>query len=142
MIPYCPKAVIDIIDICEKHGIRSAVIPDYQEIFPAKPGYDEVADIILVNTRIIPLDNIFNKFFKRTLDIFLSVILLIFCLPVYMIIALLVKITSPGPVIFKQKRVGYNKNKFTMYKFHSMKLHPTNEEKDKWNKKMMSRSLK
>jgi len=140
--PYCPETVMDMIDICEKHGIRSAIIPEYQEILPARPDYDEVADIILVNTRNIPLDNIFNKFLKRTLDILLSVILIIICLPIYIVIASLIKITSPGPVIFKQKRIGYNRKEFTMYKFRSMDIQPDNEEKDRWSRKNDERVTK
>ena len=61
-----------------------------------------------------------KRFFKRTLDIILSIILLILLLPVIIITAILIKSDSKGPVIFSQKRVGENKNQYLVYKFRSM----------------------
>lgn len=64
-----------------------------------------------------------NKFFiifKRTIDIFGAIFLLILFSPLMLITALLIKISSPGPIIFKQKRVGKNSRQFWMYKFRSM----------------------
>jgi len=62
----------------------------------------------------------FFEIFKRALDIFSSIFLLILFSPVFLITALLVKKTSPGPIFFKQKRVTRNKKEFWMYKFRSM----------------------
>ncbi|MBP6891428.1 sugar transferase [Candidatus Shapirobacteria bacterium] len=58
---------------------------------------------------------------KRTIDIFSSLILLIIFSPIMLIVSLIIKLTSPGPVIFKQKRVGQNRE-FFMYKFRSMRI--------------------
>lgn len=62
----------------------------------------------------------FFKFFKRSVDIFGSVFLIIIFFPVMVVTAILVKLSSEGPVIFKQKRVGKNSKPFYMYKFRSM----------------------
>ena len=62
------------------------------------------------------------KFFKRTIDIFLSSIGIVFLSVPMVVIALVIKITDPGPVFFKQKRVGIHKRYFQLYKFRSMKM--------------------
>lgn len=60
------------------------------------------------------------KFFKRTFDIILALMILIFLSPVFLIVALLVRLDSKGPVIFKQQRLGLNGKVFNLYKFRSM----------------------
>jgi exopolysaccharide biosynthesis polyprenyl glycosylphosphotransferase len=59
---------------------------------------------------------------KRAMDVACSLVLLILLSPVFLIVAALIKLTSPGPVFFSQKRVGINKRQFTMYKFRTMVL--------------------
>jgi len=58
--------------------------------------------------------------FKRLLDIIISAILLILLAPMFLIVAILVKFDSPGPIFFVQERVGLNKRKFQLYKFRTM----------------------
>ncbi|MEM8799092.1 MAG: TIGR03013 family XrtA/PEP-CTERM system glycosyltransferase [Pseudomonadota bacterium] len=62
-----------------------------------------------------------NGFFKRTFDVVASLTLLMFSLPVLIFTALGIKLTSPGPVFFKQERVGYLGRVFSVYKFRSMR---------------------
>ena len=64
----------------------------------------------------------YKKFFKRAFDLTLSVVGLIVLLPVFAVIAVVMKISDPGPVFFKQKRVGIHKTYFELYKFRSMKV--------------------
>lgn len=63
-----------------------------------------------------------NLFIKRLIDILVSSIGLILVLPVFIIVALLIKFTTPGPIFFKQERVGKNKKSFQIYKFRTMKV--------------------
>ena len=63
----------------------------------------------------------YNHFFKRLFDIVLSFVGIIVLLPLFLIISLAVFIDDPGPVFFKQKRVGANKKLFWLHKFRSMK---------------------
>ncbi|MBO5210793.1 MAG: sugar transferase [Clostridia bacterium] len=65
---------------------------------------------------------LYNKFFKRCIDILLSLIGLTFLWPLFLIIIVAIKIDDPGPAFFKQKRVGINKSYFNLYKFRSMKV--------------------
>lgn len=73
-----------------------------------------------VGSNVIRHDGIYRRFFKRPLDIILSLIAIIFLSPVMLIIALLVRIKLGSPVIFKQQRVGLNERIFTIYKFRTM----------------------
>lgn len=66
------------------------------------------------------LYNSFFNIFKRTIDIVSSVILLILFFPIMLVTAIIIKKTSNGPILFKQKRVGQNSQEFWMYKFRSM----------------------
>ena len=75
------------------------------------------------------------KFFKRLFDITISMIGLIITSPILLISAIAIKIESPGPIIFKQERVGLDRKTFSMYKFRSMRLQTDEEEMDKWTTK-------
>lgn len=66
------------------------------------------------------LNSFYQKFGKRLINIFLSLASLLFLWPLFFLIAILIKLDSPGPVIFKQKRVGKNGQPFTFYKFRNM----------------------
>jgi exopolysaccharide production protein ExoY len=74
-------------------------------------------------TNLTPLSQTHPVIFqiaKRTIDIFGSIFLLILFSPIMLVTAILVKVTSPGPIIFRQKRVGKGSKEFWMYKFRSM----------------------
>ena len=76
--------------------------------------------LVEINLRRVPLDNLLNSFVKRMFDIVASLLGLVILSPFLLAVAIGVKITSPGPIIYKQERVGRNKKIFTMYKFRSM----------------------
>lgn len=121
-----------IINICEKNGVRAQIVPDYYKYLPAKPHIEDVEGLPIINIRYIPLDDIFNKFIKRAIDIVGSLVAIILFSPVMLVAAIGTKISSPGPLIFKQERVGLNKKNFTMYKFRSMRVQDSKEEKKEW----------
>ena len=112
----------EIVAACEKTGCKLSAIPIYAEYLSSSQQIDDMDGIPLLNMRRIPLDNLGNAFLKRTADIFLSAIILIVFSPLMLIIAIGVKLSSPGPVIFSQKRIGRNKEPFMMYKFRSMRV--------------------
>lgn len=111
-----------IIEACEKSGTKISVIPFYAKYMPAKPYVDEIEGLPLINVRRIPLDNIANAFLKRCMDIIAASILILLTSPIMIFAAIGTKLSSPGPIIFKQERVGLNKKIFTMYKFRSMRV--------------------
>lgn len=112
----------EVIEACEKDGIKLSMIPFYAEYIPSNPQFDNIEGIPLMNIRHIPLDNWMHAAAKRTLDIVGSLALIICTSPIMLIAAIGVRLSSPGPVIFKQERVGRNKKPFMMYKFRSMRV--------------------
>ena len=111
-----------IVEVCEKTGVRLAIIPFYADFMPPHPQFDDLNGIPLMNIRYIPLDNWGNAFCKRTMDIVGSALLLVLTSPLMLACAIGVRLSSPGPIIFQQERVGRNKQLFYMYKFRSMRL--------------------
>lgn len=124
-----------ILKKCEKAGIKTHIIPYYYKYVPAIPYIDDLDGIPIIDVRHVPLDNMFKSFSKRLFDIAFSLIAIILTSPVLVISAVLTKLTSPGPIIFKQERVGMNRKNFYMYKFRSMKMQSEEDEKDKWTVK-------
>ncbi len=112
----------EIVDACEKTGCKLSAIPIYAEYMSSSPQIDDLDGIPLLAMRRLPLENLGNAFLKRTGDILLSALILIVFSPVMLITAIGVKLSSPGPVIFAQKRIGRNKKPFMMYKFRSMRV--------------------
>jgi Undecaprenyl-phosphate glucose phosphotransferase len=121
-----------IVDICEKYGVKAEIVPDYYRYFQSKPYIDMIEDIPLINIRYVPLDNSFNKALKRFLDIILVIIGILLFSPLLIFTAIMVKKSSPGPIIFTQDRVGLHRSTFKMYKFRSMKILPEEEEVSQW----------
>ena len=74
----------------------------------------------MIHIRHVPLTNLLNATMKRTMDLVGGMMALILFSPVMLVTAILIKATSPGPVIFCQERVGLHNKPFKMYKFRSM----------------------
>ncbi len=94
---------------------------------PPHPQFDSLNGLPLINLRRIPLDNLGNAFVKRAMDIAGSLVLIVLSSPVMLLAAVGVKLSSPGPIIFRQKRVGLNKKPFYMYKFRSMRVNAASD---------------
>ena len=112
---------------CDKHGTRITMVPFYSDYLPARPTIDVLDECKLINVRQTPFDNILNAAVKRGLDIVGSLLLIVLTSPVMLITAIGVKLSSPGPVIFRQERIGLNKKPFMMYKFRSMRVNAKQE---------------
>ena len=117
----------EIVAACEKTGCKLSAIPIYAEYMSSSQQIDDLDGIPLLNMRRIPLENIGNAFLKRTADILISALALVVFSPLMLITAIGVKLSSPGPVIFAQKRIGRNKKPFMMYKFRSMRVNTTQD---------------
>jgi len=110
---------------CENKCIRVNVIPNDYAAFEGKRVIEEVGEFSLVRMREAPLDLASNKTMKRTFDIIFSLfILLVIFPPVFIVSAILIKLTSRGPIFFKQLRTGEDGASFLCYKFRTMRTVP------------------
>ncbi len=116
-----------IVAICEKSGVHTKFIPDYNNFIPTRPYTEDLLGLPVINIRHVPLNGGFNKFIKRFTDIVGSFLLIILFSPIMLAVALAVKVSSKGPVIYKQERVGLHNRNFVMYKFRSMKINRCDE---------------
>ncbi|GLC87874.1 undecaprenyl-phosphate glucose phosphotransferase [Lysinibacillus piscis] len=121
-----------IIFICEKAGVRVSIVPDFYDILPASPHFERFGELPLISVRNVPLDEFINRLVKRMFDIAFSLCAILLMSPVLIIVAIGVKVTSPGPIFFKQERVGLNRRSFMMYKFRSMKQMPESHSDTQW----------
>lgn len=119
-----------VLKAAEKEGTRVEMIPMYNEYYPTHPTIESIGETKLVDLRATPLDNIALAAMKRIGDILLSMVLLILLSPVMLVIAIGVKVSSPGPVLFRQERIGKDKKPFIMLKFRSMR---TDIDHDGWS---------
>lgn len=121
-----------IVNECEKAGVRVRLIPDYDKFLPGKPKVEEFDGIPLLNVRNIPLDDPFNRILKRVCDICFSLLAILLTGPLMILIAIGIKLTSRGPVFFRQERVGLNNHPFEMLKFRSMRVHDDKTAATTW----------
>ncbi len=140
MEPHYVRFMTMILETADKEGIQVELIPFYNDYYPSFPTFDSIGSSKLIDLRATPLNQPGNAMLKRTIDIVSSALLLFILSPVMLIVAVGVKLSGPGPVIFKQERIGKNKKPFTMYKFRSMRL--TETEDTGWSKDIDPRRTK
>lgn len=132
LAPEHAQYVKTAIEIADREGIYLSMVPFYSEYIPAHPEIESFGKTKVINLRATPLDNIINASVKRLGDIIGSLLLIILTSPLMLICAIGVKLSSPGPVFFKQERVGKDRQNFNMFKFRSMRVNT--EENTAWSK--------
>ena len=128
-----------IVALCEKSGVHTKFIPDYGNIIPTVPYMEDLQGLPVIHIRHVPLNNMSNAAVKRAVDIFGSIVGIVLFSPIMLIVAVLIKLTSPGPVIYCQERVGLHNRPFKMYKFRSMTVQDPGKEKSRWTTRGDSR---
>ena len=121
-----------IVAACEKSGVHTKFIPDYNNIIPTIPYMEDLQGLPVIHIRHVPLTGVFNATMKRIVDLAGALFGLIVFSPLMLVTALLIKITSPGPVLFSQERIGLHNRPFKMYKFRSMEIQDPGRERSQW----------
>ena len=124
-----------IVDWCEKSGVHTKFIPDYNSLIPSRPYTEDILGLPVINIRYVPLTNTLNWWLKRIIDFIGALAAIILFSPVMIGAAIAIKCTSKGPVLFKQERIGLHNKPFQMYKFRSMVQQTDEEEKKGWTVK-------
>lgn len=125
----------EIVDLCEKSGVHTKFIPDYNSLIPSRPYTEDLMGLPVINIRYVPLTNTLNWVAKRIVDVVGSAVGLVLVSPIMLLTAIAVKLSSPGPVIFKQERIGLHNKPFQMYKFRTMEIQKEAAEKKAWTVK-------
>ena len=121
-----------IIAATEKYGTKVSIIPHYNDYIPSSTMIQAFGDCKLLSLRTTPLDFPSSAMIKRLFDIVGSLVLIILTSPIMLFAVIGTLLSSPGPVIFRQERVGKNKKLFKMYKFRSMRVNA--QERTGWTK--------
>ena len=117
------KKIKSLVDFCDKHMIRFKIVPDFRGFLFKRVNIDFFDDVPIITLREEPLTDFVNRFLKRTFDLIFSLFVIICVLSwIFPIIAILIKLSSKGPVLFKQERSGVNNETFLCYKFRSMSI--------------------
>lgn len=108
-----------IVEVCENQGIAMRVLSSIFDLKHARASDDELEGVSLMTHHTGFVEG-WPILVKRAIDIVVSLSLLILCGPILVVTALAIKLTSPGPIFFVQKRLGLNKRPFNIYKFRTM----------------------
>lgn len=126
---YCslPSArsgeIVPLINYCENHLVRFFSVPNIRNYLKRRMHFEMLGNVPVLSIRREPLELLENRVVKRGFDIICSLLFLCTFFPViYLIVGLAIKISSPGPVFFKQKRSGEDGREFWCYKFRSMRV--------------------
>jgi Undecaprenyl-phosphate glucose phosphotransferase len=111
--------LLDLVELTSREFIDIKVVPDLLQFIALRARLEDLDGLPVINLNDVPLQG-FNSWLKRLIDIILSTVALALLIPPMAIIALLVKWTSPGPVFYRQERMGLDGKGFNVYKFRSM----------------------
>ena len=113
------RTVSRLLRLCERSGVKAQIVPDFFQMTKNQMQVEGLNGIPLITARAVSIAG-WNLFVKRALDIALATVMLIAGLPLAALIALAVRFSSPGPVLYAQTRIGRNGQPFKIYKFRSM----------------------
>ncbi|MFT3709153.1 MAG: undecaprenyl-phosphate glucose phosphotransferase [Archangium sp.] len=111
----------EIMDVLAQHTVDVKVVPDLFNYVTLRGGLEEFGGLPIISLQGAPLEG-WNLIAKRAFDIMVSFVALLFLTPVMLVVALLVKLSSRGPVFFAQERMGMDGHLFKMFKFRTMKI--------------------
>ena len=121
------KVITKYIDVCNDNCCKVLFVPAICGYFRAPRQVTGVGNLPLIDIRSTPLDNPTNQLVKRLMDVFGSLILIVITFPLMVFTAIGVRASSPGPIFFRQTRIGKNNRPFTMYKFRSMRVNDSEQ---------------
>lgn len=112
--------LFDFISECEGVNIDFMMVPDLLEVLATQMHLIELEGIPLLQIKSVPF-SLWGRVIKRSFDVLVAAILLGLLSPLFVLITILIKLDSRGPVFFRQERIGLDGHSFTMYKFRSMR---------------------
>ena len=112
-----------LLNFAEKHMIRFYIVPAFYRNVKKSMVMEVIESIPLLTIRREPLQSMYNRFLKRAFDLLFSTMVLVTIYPIlYVVLGVLIKLSSPGPILFKQKRTGLYGRDFECFKFRTMRV--------------------
>jgi len=125
--------LIEIVKNIEHRPVEMKFVPDLIDVISGNTKVTQLGDIPIIGIRELPL-TAWDIIIKTTFDFIFSLLAIILISPLLLVLAILVKLTSPGPIIYSQERVGFDGKVFKMYKFRSMRVDAEKETGPVWAK--------
>lgn len=113
------RKIVTIMAYCEREAVRARIVPDLFQMTINRMHVEDIAGVPMIGVKEVSISGL-NQLVKRSIDMFFAALALVLSAPLMGLIALMIKLESPGPVLFRQERVGRNGRRFTVYKFRSM----------------------
>jgi Undecaprenyl-phosphate glucose phosphotransferase len=111
--------MLGIVEATNREGVDVHVVPDLLQFIALRARLEDLDGVPIISLNDVPLRG-FNSILKRIIDVTISATALVLLAPLFVVIAILVRRTSPGPVFYKQERMGLDGKAFQVYKFRSM----------------------
>jgi exopolysaccharide biosynthesis polyprenyl glycosylphosphotransferase len=128
--------------LCEKELVQFKVVPSYFSILVSGLFLETISGIPILGVSRLPLDRMFNRLVKRLIDLVGASVGLLLSAPLIAIFGALVYLESPGPILYRQRRLGRNGKTFDMLKIRSMRLDAEKDGKASWSTKDDPRRLR
>lgn len=116
------ETVADLMLKCENRLMSFKLVADFYGLMTQHVAVDYVSNVPLLGLKTLPLDDLWNRAVKRLFDLAVSFCLLVAFFPIFVLVALTIKLQDRGPCFYKQERVGQDEKHFTLYKFRTMSL--------------------
>jgi exopolysaccharide biosynthesis polyprenyl glycosylphosphotransferase len=113
------EAVPEVLELCERERVDFKLVPDMLDVLSTRLELDNIDGLPLMGVRRNQLYG-WRASLKRTIDILASAVGLVVVSPVLLLVTVLIKVTMPGPALFRQERIGLHGQPFVIYKFRSM----------------------
>ncbi len=133
------EQLIELLRHTEGKNIEFMMVPDMLELMTSRIRIHEIEGIPFLKLKDIPMST-WNRILKRSFDILFSAAALLIALPVMAVIAVIIKLTSPGPVFYRQERVGLDGASFPLIKFRSMRVDAEKHSGPVWNTRKDNRT--
>ena len=115
--------IVRLLNFAEKHMVRFYIVPEFYRNVKKSMVMEMMESIPLLTVRREPLQSMYNRCLKRTFDLLFSSVVLVTIYPIlYLVLGVLIKLSSPGPILFKQKRTGLYGRDFECFKFRTMRV--------------------
>jgi len=111
--------LLHLVKICEDENLEFQIVPDLLEVMSTRVASNAIDGLPLVGIRHNQLRG-GSALVKRSIDVLVSAVLLVLLSPLLLVVAVLIKVTMPGPLLFTQERIGRQRRPFVIYKFRSM----------------------